>query len=463
MSIVNIGVSVTSPPVPSQLLKTGAFVSQGGTTLTAGSYQVLQTSLDLAQILSGAKAIASITWLSNVVTVTLSAAHGWTVGDTFLLTVAGVAPTGYNGTIQATVTTATAFTYPLTTNPGAATTMGTVTDEDVTELTEMNTTFWAQGSLRSVYVLELGQGSPAEGVTALAAFIANDMAAGVTYQKFSAYLVPRTWDTEPTFKPLCSLYTSPSEILYFFVTTTTSTYSAWTALAYKSAYVGVESPGAAATEFKMASDFYNWLVNDPGSSNLVPPMAWRFVYGLTIFPMQGNVSLLTSLQTANINYTGTSAEGGLTNAMLCRGHTLDGKSMNYWYSVGWAIINLGLDLANEIINGSNTTTNPLYYNQDGIDRLQKRALKTIRNGISYGLFLGQAVSSKQTQVNFVAALNNGTYYGNAVINAVPFSSYTSLNPSDYQAQKYNGLSGAITPQLGFESITFNLNVINFAG
>ena len=33
MAIVNINVSVTNPPKPSQLLKSGALVSVGGTTL----------------------------------------------------------------------------------------------------------------------------------------------------------------------------------------------------------------------------------------------------------------------------------------------------------------------------------------------------------------------------------------------------------------------------------------------
>lgn len=47
MAIVNINVSVTSPPKPSQLLKSGALVSTGGTTLAAGSYQLLTSKDDL--------------------------------------------------------------------------------------------------------------------------------------------------------------------------------------------------------------------------------------------------------------------------------------------------------------------------------------------------------------------------------------------------------------------------------
>ncbi|ELJ8201891.1 hypothetical protein QYO12_005282, partial [Salmonella enterica] len=72
MAIVNINVSVTSPPKPSQLLKSGALVSTGGTTLAAGSYQLLTSKDDLKNIAAPAKAISSLTWAGNTVTVTLS-------------------------------------------------------------------------------------------------------------------------------------------------------------------------------------------------------------------------------------------------------------------------------------------------------------------------------------------------------------------------------------------------------
>lgn len=131
--------------------------------------------------------------------------------------------------------------------------------------------------------------------------------------------------------------------------------------------------------------------------------------------------------------------------------------------VAWCAINLELDLANEVINGSNTTVNPLYYDQQGIGRLQRRALKTLRSGISYGLILGQVIDTQLAQEVFNDEYEKGVYAGNAVINAVPFANYTSLNQSDYADGKYNGLSAVITPRRGFESITFNLNVTNFVG
>ncbi|HBJ6962430.1 TPA: hypothetical protein LC430_005217, partial [Salmonella enterica subsp. enterica serovar Duisburg] len=205
------------------------------------------------------------------------------------------------------------------------------------------------------------------------------------------------------------------------------------------------------------------LANDPGSSNMVPPMAYRYMYGVTAYPIAGNSTLLKTLKKNHINYIGTAAEGGLSNKMLEAGHMLDGKPFNYWYSVAWCALNLELNLANEVINGSNTTVNPLYYDQKGIERLQRRGLKTLRSGISYGLILGQVIDTQLIQADFNEAYEKGTYAGNAVINAVPFDNYTSLNPSAYDEGDYGGLSAVITPKRGFESITFNLNVTNFVG
>jgi hypothetical protein len=104
--------------------------------------------------------------------------------------------------------------------------MGTVKTVAANEIIEMNTTFWAQGTTRAVYVLELGDVSVAAAVAALADFIDEDISLGNTYQKFFSYLVPREWDGETTFKTLTGLYTSPASLVYFFVTTTIATYPA---------------------------------------------------------------------------------------------------------------------------------------------------------------------------------------------------------------------------------------------
>lgn len=463
MAIVNINVSVTNPPKPSQLLKSGAMISMGGTTLTAGEYQLLTSKDDLKAITTPGKTISTIVWADNLVTVTLASPHGWANGSTVPVVISGVAPAAYNRSAEATVTSATEFTYSLSSDPGAATTMGVVKTVVAGEIIQMNTTYWAQGAARAVYVLELGDITIPAAVEALSDFIDKDISLGNTYQKFFSYLVPREWDSEATFKTLTGQYTSPGSLVYFFVTSTIATYQSWVATKNKTVFAGVEAPNIPATEFSMAAAFQSSLSNDPGSSNMVPPMAFRFMYGVTEYPVENNGTLLKTLQENHVNYIGSSAEGGLSNKMLVAGHMLDGNPFNYWYAVAWAAINLELDLANEVINGSNTTTNPLYYDQNGIDRLQNRALKTLRNGISYGLILGRVIGTKLIQSDFNTEYEKGSYAGNAVINAVPFANYSSLNPSDYQEGKYNGLSAVITPRRGFESITFNLNVTNFVG
>lgn len=463
MAIVNINVSVTNPPKPSNLLKSGALVSTGGTTLTPGTFQLLTSKDDLKDIIAQPKTITALAWATGTVTVTLGGPHGWATGDLVPVIVSGAAPAAYNGAFTVTVTSATEFTYALGSDPGTATAMGSVLTVVAAEVPQMNTTYWAQGSSRAVYVLELGDISVASAVAALGAFIDEDIALGNTYQKFFSYLTPREWDVEPTFKTLANNYTSPGSLVKFFVTTTITTYSDWASGKYPNVFAGVEAPAIGSTEFSMAAPFQSSLVNDPGSSNMVPPMAWRFMYGVTEYPPAGNGTLLKTLQDSNINYIGSAAEGGLSNKMLVAGHMLDGMPFNYWYSVAWCAINLELDLANEVINGSNTTVNPLYYEQTGINRLQRRALKTLRSGISFGLILGQVIDTQLAQDGFNEQYEKGAYAGNAVINAVPFANYTSLNESDYADGKYSGLSAVVTPKRGFESITFNLNVSNFAG
>jgi len=452
--IVQINVSVTNPPAPSNLLRTGAIVSQGGTSLTPGTYSLLTQNSVLTPLLTAGKAITSAVWSGGVVTVTTTAPHGYPSAETIGLTIAGMTPAAYNGTFQATITGTTTFTYPLASNPGTATVFGIVTDADVAELIAQVTTFFAQGKSASVYVLEFGPGVPADGVTALGTYINTNP------QFFFSYLVPREWDTEPTFKTFVGQFNTPSALVKFFVTTTISTYTNWTSL-NSCVFAHVEAPGLPATEFTCAAAFYVTLNYNPSSAQQVGPLCFSFVYGVTPYPTVGNSALLTSLKAANINYVATAAEGGLTNTMLVWGHMLDGNPFNYWYTIAWAIINLDANIANEVINGSNNVLAPLYYNQQGITRLENRGAQTLRSGVSYGLILGQVIVVSMAQADFVAAINAGTYAGNAVINAIPFASYNSANPSDYSIGKYAGLSAALTPARGFEQIIFNLNVTNF--
>lgn len=428
LNIVTVNVSQVAAPAPSTLQRTGAFISQGGTTGAVGSLALLTDLSDLTAITPAAKALTSLTWTTMVVTATTTAPHGWANGTVFPVTIAGCAPAGYNGVYTATVTGASTLTYPLTANPGSIVTSGTVTPYSVAEIDAMATTFFAQGSSASVYVLELGIGTPAAGVTALGTFITANP--GTVY----SYLVPRSWSDEATFITYVGTLTATTAKTYFFTTATTSNYDDF-GPTLKSVALFIEAPTVANPEFSAAAPFYAWINNNPSPSNKVAPMAYRYLFGVTPYPTVGNAALRTTLKAAGVNIIGTGAEGGVSTSILLWGTMMDGNDMTYWYSVDWVQINIDLDLANEIINGSNNPQAPLYYNQDGINRLEARAQTTMNAGVSDGLVLG-----------------------NPQVTATSFVTYVAANPSDYADGIYNGLAVTYTPQLGFKSITFYVQV-----
>lgn len=465
ITIVNVSEQIG--PTPSVLQRTGALVSQGATTLTPGTFSLLTQLNSLTPLLKGVLTLTSLAFSTGTVTATAAAPHGFTIGDTLILTIAGATPTGYNGTFLCTVTTTTAFTYALATNPGTETAPGTYTVEDVAELTSMATTFFAQGGANSVYVLELGPGNAIDGITALTTFIT------AMPGFFYSYLLPHTWGVEPTFyTSFAKNFTSTTSKTYFHVTTTLAFWQANPTLfaaTLKSVLVMIEAPtvataAAAGTpiEFSAASRFYVTLNQNPSPSNQVTQLAFSFVFGVTPYPIMGNSSLFAQLKAAAIGIIGTGAEGGISNTILLYGQTLDGNDFNkFWYSVDFVQINLDLNTSNAVINGSNNPQAPLNNNQQGINSLQAVAVNTMQSAIADGLALGTLVQTQMTGTAFAAAVAAGQFAGQVVVNAVPFANYNQLNPGNYQLGIYSGLSVAYTVQLGFSQIIYNVEVANF--
>jgi hypothetical protein len=209
---------------------------------------------------------------------------------------------------------------------------------------------------------------------------------------------------------------------------------------------------------------YDVVSNNPSSSNKVPPLSYTFQFGVTPWPTQGLSSLLQTLQNANIGYVGTGSEGGISTACIFLGHTLDGNGFLYWYSVDAAQLYGDEVLSNVVINGSNNNLNPLYYSQNGINRLQDALYGTILSLASWGLANGTQIINTQFPASsqpgdnvqsLTEALDSGQYDGMIVINAEPFLAYLTENPLDYQAKRYAGLSVIYIPSTGFESLTLN--------
>jgi hypothetical protein len=472
-NIVNLNVTQTVAPAPSTLQQTGVFVSFGGTTAAANSLTLLTQASSLTSQLATPLALTSLVFATGTVTATTAAAHGLTTGSYYWLSVQGALPTGYNGMYLCYIVSTTTFQFTLASNPGSMTTAGTWAPASFTELQAMNTTFWAQGANTPVYVLELGVQPVNTAPTALNTWIVANP------KTVYAYLVPRWFDnpsgtvvggnaaspgSQTAFLAVVNNYSSPTSMTYFFVTTTNTTYSAYTVngVRNKCVYTTIEAPSVnPVNEFDIAADFYQVIMQNPSSTNKVGPLAFRFVYGVTAYPTVGMSSTFASWKAAGVNWKGTGYEGGIATAIIFWGTTMDGNPFNYWYAVDWLQINIDLDIANAVINGSNNPINPLALDQDGINTLQAVGAGTLGSGVTFGLLLGTVVQAELSGPALATALDAGTYAGQALINAVPFQSYYAANPSDYANGVYNGFSVTCTPLRGFASITFNVNVTNF--
>ena len=310
------------------------------------------------------------------------------------------------------------------------------------ELTAMVTTFFAQSGAPpvGVYILELGiVANSAAGVAALTTWMAANVSA--TVQPFYAYLVPATWDatSSAAMNTLAGLYTSPTSMTYFFVTIASANLAAYT---NKSVVTFVPYATAPTTEFGAAALFYQWIAQSPSIAAPATPMAFRYLYGVT--PWQNitaagasNVATINTILTGYGNIINTGAEGGITTSMLSKGTTMDGNQAMFWYCVDWVLVQAKLNLANAIINGSNSLA-PVVYNQQGINTLLAVANQVCNSAVSFGLAL------------------------TAVTTATPFITYTNANPANYAKGIYGGFACTVTPQLGFESVTFNLAASTFA-
>ena len=382
--IVTVNVSQVVAPAPSTLQKQGAFISQGATNTSPGTKSLLTQYSDLATLLTGAKALTSISWSGGVATGTTTAPHGYAQSENVELTIVGASPAAYNGTFLCTITGASTFTYPLIGNPGGSSTAGVYTEEDVAELVAMATTFFAQGRQQAVTVLELGEGSVDDGVAFLTTWI------GQNPNTFYSYLVPRIWDSVASYLAFLANFNATNAKTYFFTTTTLQNYGNYTSL-MKCVVAMVEAPkygvwaanaltglvygagsgsgvvtattttnhgvlpgqyfklsgnspagwngwflalqgttgsnlefnvpssigaesvlgtlvqsqyasaGVTATEFSLAAAFWVSLNYKPSSTNKVTPYNLAYLFGVTPFPTDGNASLLSTLNAADIN------------------------------------------------------------------------------------------------------------------------------------------------------------------
>lgn len=432
-NIVTVNVSQIISATPSNLQQMSAVLSFGSTLQKTGKPALITQDSEITDLVNNGISSLSAEVASYGADFTLTPAVkiDRVVGSEIPITITGCSPTAWNGTFIATLDSKgdLIWTQQGSTLNGSPSTTGKFSISGGASLITAVNTFFAQGNSMGTYLLELGDfgGDVDAEVAALKAYMEDPLL------RFYAYLVPEAWDANPDFITLAKLYTSNEAQQYFFTLTATPEDTN-----YVNPYAGIKSiigvcDDTYPTTNAAAAVMWNFVSASPSEVNKVPPMAFRYL--IAVNAHAGKSSILATMAKQNVNYVGTGAEGGISNTILVKGVTGDGNDMTYWYSVDWVQINVDLTLANTVINGSNNKVNPLYYDQDGIDRLQNAAQSVFDTGVSYGLINGKTP-----------------------VGAVPFRQYVKTNPKDYAIGRYAGLSSTYTPARGFAEIIFNLVV-----
>jgi hypothetical protein len=463
-AIVTVQVSTILAPAPQNYQQSGAIVSFGGTTLVPATTALMTQFGDLKTILQAPGGITSATWATGVVTVVTAdpLPSNVTTGSVVKLVVRGLLPAPYRGVFDCTVT-ATGFTYPLTTDPGGPGTPAPTATWQLYSASQLNaevSSFFRQGSGTGVWVLELGyQPLFTAEISAMEDWL------NVSPLSYYGYLLPDYWGDVANIPEALTLYqqfTSPEAMTYFWSTIDVAAVG-MIPDTVKCVVQLVEAPGVSdvrnATpagqyaEFTLASMFFVAMQYKATSVTRIAPMCFKYVYGVTPYPSQGNGPLLVSFKNNNVNYIQTGAEGGIAFTNVYQGVTADGMDyFNWWWTIDWVQTNVNVDLTNAIINGSNNPLAPLYYDQPGINYLESVLAGTMTRGGQFGLVNGQVVQTEYNSADLSTAINAGTFTGQCNVNAVPFIAYSAANPSHYGVGEYDGLSTIFIPARGFVHI-----------
>jgi hypothetical protein len=484
-SIVTVNVATVVAPTPNTYQQCGCFCSFGATSLPAQDVAMLTQLSDLDNATNGVlippDQVKTATWAAGELTVTGTnpAPAGWAIGQTPQVVLSGFVlgnpNTWPNGVYTATITAVGAtptFTVPITTDPGAATVLGTWQLLDSVELSQMATTYFAQGNQTAVWVLELGAGLDlSTDATALNTWLKSNP------RSFYNYLLPRKFGATTAalddLKLVLDQYQNPEAMTYFTLTVVPSTMT-HLGPTYKDVVQFIEAPSvtdptqvnlaSADGEFSAAAMFYNALNFVPSQINRIAPMAFKYLYGVTPYPTKNNGPLLSSFKSDFTNYVSTGAEGGISNTIVYEGVNLDGTDyFNWWWTIDFVQIFVGLNLSNAIINGSNNPLAPLYYDQDGIDYLLAVLAGTMVAAQQFGMVVGPIMTTGLTQPQLQQNIFNGSYAGACNCNAVPFLPYSLTKPGDYKIGEYDGLSTLFIPARGFIHILVTVTASQLIG
>jgi hypothetical protein len=463
-SIVTVQVNTILAPAAPGLQQRGAILSFGGTNTPVGTASYLTQFEDLAPILSEPMSIVDAVWTNGTMNVRttdpLPASTGG-VGTGIRVLMSGFLPAGINGQFDATVTGVDEFSYPQPINPGLTTQVGTVQLAAAADLNAQVSTFYRQGNASGVYVLEMGfHTSFGNELLTFENFLNTNTLA------YYGYLLPYSWGAAANIPSLITLFqqfTNPEAMIYFWLTLNPDAGAGLIPKTLKCVIQLMEAPSVKGVrdaalpgeyaEFTMAGVFYWGIQFRATAVTRVAPMCFKYIYGVTPYPVQNNSPLLVSFKQNAINYIQVGAEGGINYTNVYQGVTADGQDyFNWWWTIDWVQINANVALSNAIINGANNPLAPLYYDQFGINFLEAVLAGVMTTGVQLGMVNGTVLQTGYDPVTLSLQIQNGTFAGRCNVNAVPFLTYAAQNPDDYGAGEYDGLSTLFVPARGFVHI-----------
>jgi hypothetical protein len=453
-TIVDVIVRTIQAPTPNSYQQTGCLISLGATSLDAQDTVLLTQYSDLGLVSPVAVKITDFNWATA--TLTLTCANGnFEVGQPTEVAIRGFVsmsdpPVVVDGSYSATIIDPTHISVPFPEDPGSALSLGTVQPVLAVELDQMARTFFGQGPGAAVYVLELGVPTDVpEAIGALNTWLVQNP------RTFYGYLLPRSFtvdqDTTDLFtQQIAAMYNNPEAMTYFWMTNGYGvTVPPETKCVIQFAEAASVDP-VLGYEFSAAAMFFNAISFKPTAVTPCAPMAFKYLYGVTPMETKNNGASLFAYKQQHVNYVAKGSEGGVDFYMVYQGVTADDNDyFNWWFTIDWVQININLDVSNAVINGSNNPLAPLYYDQDGINVLLSVLAGTMTRGVQLGMVLGRVVQTELDPGTLQRTIYAGTFAGQCDCNAVPFLTYTQMNPSDYKEGEYDGLSTIFIPRRGF--------------
>ena len=155
------------------------------------------------------------------------------------------------------------------------------------------------------------------------------------------------------------------------------------------------------------------------------PMNFKTLSGQNFDPLKR--AMVKELIDAPSNFAGALAG----NCVLMNGRYMDGTAWEYYYQ--WNVVEFEIELKLQmlLLNGVNSASSVIQYNQNGIDIL-KANIKSV-------LMLWQ---ERGVITSFARSLDAATGYmvGEGDISSIDFAQYISQNPEDYKNEVYRGFS-----------------------